>query len=321
MFIRDVLIGALLSAAALMAYVTATGGCSPPPVAVKAHASQGSAVSGALAVAERTQSRYFSLLEAAITGAISDEVGMCGGGEGGCELAKLKPYEPERRAYGNDWPPGGQTMIGLARMRNIRMAVEAVVADGVPGDFVELGVWRGGACIYAKVLLDTLEPRGKRRVVLFDIFGAIDQYESGTSFLAVSEEKVRANFEKYDALDDRVDFVKGLFKDTVDQHAADRAGAPIAVLRLDSNFYDSLQDSLYSFYEAVPVGGFVIFDDIRSHPDVRKSWDHFCTDQGVDEPLTLVDAKDPHSSWFRKRHAVKVDQSKRRPFFDVNKPK
>lgn len=49
------------------------------------------------------------------------------------------------------------------------------------------------------------------------------------------------------------------------------------------------------------------------------AWDHFCADQGVAETLLVVDVVDPHALWFRKTRAVAVDQTKRRPFQDVNK--
>ena len=45
---------------------------------------------------------------------------------------------------------------------------------------------------------------------------------------------------------------------------------PIAVLRIDGNFYDSYQDAMYYLYEYVPVGGFVIFDDYFTHPPVQR---------------------------------------------------
>ena len=100
--------------------------------------------------------------------------------------------------------------------------------------------------------------------------------------------------------------------------ATERGGAPIAVLRLDGNFYDSHQDALYALYEAVPVGGYVIFDDIRSHVAVKEAWADFCKDQGIVEKLELVDDTDPNGAWFKKSRAVVVDHAKRRPNRDVN---
>ena len=54
---------------------------------------------------------------------------------------------------GRDWPSTAQTMIGLARMRNLRVLAERVVKEGIPGDMLEAGVWRGGACILMRGIL------------------------------------------------------------------------------------------------------------------------------------------------------------------------
>ena len=48
------------------------------------------------------------------------------------------------RAQGRDWPRLAQTMVGLERLRNVRFAVERVIAERIPGDLIEAGTWRGG---------------------------------------------------------------------------------------------------------------------------------------------------------------------------------
>ena len=53
----------------------------------------------------------------------------------------------ETRAVGNDWPPHAETMVGLARLANVRDCTVSALTDGVPGDLVETGVWRGGYVI------------------------------------------------------------------------------------------------------------------------------------------------------------------------------
>ncbi len=54
----------------------------------------------------------------------------------------------DARVEGRDWPPNGLTMVGLKRLDNVRACIEQVLADGVPGDLVETGVWRGGTWMY-----------------------------------------------------------------------------------------------------------------------------------------------------------------------------
>lgn len=154
-------------------------------------------------------------------------------------------------------------MVGHRRLRNVKELLSDVIANNVPGDFIELGIWRGGTCLYAKALMDTHTQGQKRSVYLFDVFEPMPGYGSASPYLGVSESAVRHNFDKYRLMDDRVKVVKGLFKDSVPKFAADNPYIRIAVLRLDSNFYDSHQDCFYYLYEKLQVGGYLIMDDVR----------------------------------------------------------
>jgi hypothetical protein len=74
-------------------------------------------------------------------------------------------FDSRKRERGLDWPQQAMTMIGRTRLRSLRDCCESVLGDGIPGDFVETGIWRGGACIMTAAVLaaygDTeLEVRG-----------------------------------------------------------------------------------------------------------------------------------------------------------------
>ena len=254
--------------------------------------------------------QYLDLLAGFVTGSLTPTAGRCAGFTSSCPLDQLKPFDAEMRRGGMDWPPFALTMVGDLRIANVRMAIAAIVRDGVPGDFVELGVWRGGVCIFAKAMLAALGDTS-RRVHLFDAFASIQAYYDASSYFATPLEAVRASFASLGLLDTRVVFHEGLFSVTVPAFAAS-TNAPIAILRLDGNFYSSHIEPLYLLYERVPVGGFVIFDDIRSHAEVQLAWAHFQEDQGFSEQLVDIPLPDAHSAWFRKSVAVTVDPSKRR---------
>src|SRR5262249_6226670 len=57
-------------------------------------------------------------------------------------------FDESIRAEGLDWPARAHTMIGLKRLANVRCCLERVLADGVPGDVIETGAWRGGTTIF-----------------------------------------------------------------------------------------------------------------------------------------------------------------------------
>src|ERR1700761_6381779 len=61
--------------------------------------------------------------------------------------------DPQTRAEGRDYPINAETMIGHKRLDNIQDCVTNVIADKVPGDLVEAGVWRGGAAIFMRAIL------------------------------------------------------------------------------------------------------------------------------------------------------------------------
>src|SRR5207249_897230 len=65
------------------------------------------------------------------------------------------PANMEERWVGADWPAHGLTMVGMKRLDNVQACVESVLADGVPGDLVEAGIWRGGTAMLMRAVLKT----------------------------------------------------------------------------------------------------------------------------------------------------------------------
>lgn len=213
----------------------------------------------------------------------------------GLELTRVVPFDPAARAEGRDWPSEAETMVGLRRLENIRSCVSAVVEDGVPGDVLEAGVWRGGAAIFTRAALDALGGEG-RIMWLADSFEGLPPPDPGVpadqgdrhseiDYLAVGIEGVKANFAKYGLLDDRVRFLQGWFVDTLPDARMER----LAILRADGDMYKSTMDILTALYAKVSPGGFVIIDDYGAIPGCRLAVDEFRRDHGVAEPLTLID--------------------------------
>ena len=195
-----------------------------------------------------------------------------------------------------DYPVRAHTMIGLARLANIRKLVEDVLAKDVPGDLLEAGAWRGGATIYMRAVLAAHDVRD-RAVWVADSFeglpppdperypadAGLDLHENQS--LAVSLEEARRNFERYGLLDDQVRFLKGWFKDTFPTAPIEK----LAVLRLDGDLYASTMDSLVPLYPKVASGGYVIVDDYKIIPACRKAVDDYRAKHAITAPLVDVD--------------------------------
>lgn len=181
-------------------------------------------------------------------------------------LGQLNRLSVPTRSVGGDWPVFGLTMIGNARMDNIRTLLERVDREHISGDFMECGVWRGGGSIFARAVISTSSV--KRDVWLADSFEGLpkprksalskdDAFWSGMSYLRVSLEDVRTNIEAFGLLDSSVHFCKGFFVDSLPTCRPER----IAVLRMDGDMYESTLDQLYNLFPRVSVGGFIIVDD------------------------------------------------------------
>lgn len=77
---------------------------------------------------------------------------------------------------GSAWPPSGQgqaiTMTGIRRIDNLQMVLEDIIVRRLDGDFIELGVWKGGLCILATSLFHAYR-QYNRKVYLADSFDGI----------------------------------------------------------------------------------------------------------------------------------------------------
>ncbi len=61
----------------------------------------------------------------------------------GSDITNPLPFDEDLRRMGRDWPTEAVTMVGMERLNNLQEAVQCVLAEGIGGDLVECGVWRG----------------------------------------------------------------------------------------------------------------------------------------------------------------------------------
>jgi len=241
--------------------------------------------------------RYLNLLEASLTGMIfRDKPDDHWSGD---------TFDPNMRALGRDWPSLAFSMIGSARMRNLRYACETVILDGVEGDFIETGVWRGGSCIMMRGIMEAYGDT-TRRVFVADSFAGLpppdpakfpnDAGDRLHTFaqLRVSRADVEENFRRFGLLDDLVVFLEGWFKDTLPSAPIDR----LAVLRLDGDMYESTIEALDALYHKVSYGGFVIVDDYELPPCAQAVHD-FRNRHAITSPMLPIDGA---STYWRVEH-------------------
>lgn len=209
-------------------------------------------------------------------------------------LVKVRPYDHAQRKNGRDLPFLGFTMVGHRRLDNIRACIESVIANNIPGDFVECGVWRGGSSIFAKGVF-TAYGVSNRKVWLADSFEGmpvlkleadkVDSDYSTQRYFAVSREVVENNFRKFDLLDENVRFVKGWFSESLHMASIEQ----IAVLRLDADHYSSTMDALNALHGKMSTGGFVIVDDYNSFAGCKAAVTEFRAVRGITSELIGID--------------------------------
>jgi O-methyltransferase len=225
-------------------------------------------------------------------------------------MAGVNPFGNLKRELGRDWPAEALTMVGMRRLASLQECVETVLHDDVEGDLVECGVWRGGASIFMRAVLE-LHGNTDKSVWLADSFQGLPapdtvNYQMDSkirldyfaSILGVSEQQVRANFDRYGLLDERVRFLPGWFKDTLAQAPIGQ----IAVLRLDGDLYESTIQALDALYPKLSPGGFCIIDDYFVLPVCKQAVTDYRNKQNI--TAEIVDVDGVGVLWRKERNAA-----------------
>ena len=237
---------------------------------------------------ERLRNAYLSLIEKCLTGTIYEDKAFQAVGQG--------IYDASIREVGRDWPSMAHTMIGVKRLANLRMLAERVIQERIPGDLIETGVWRGGACILIRAVLHAYDVTD-RRVWVADSFEGVPapdphKYpaDNGCDYhtfreLSVPLETVRSNIKKYGLLDDQIVFLKGWFKDTLPLAPIKR----LALLRLDGDLYESTIVALTALYDKLSSGGYVIVDDYHVVPGCKRAIHDFLASRNIAPQIREID--------------------------------
>ena len=199
----------------------------------------------------------------------------------------------------------GYTMTGPDKLHALISAVQYVAKAGIPGAFVECGVWRGGSMHAVARTLDLCGVHD-RDLYLFDTFqgmtepttrdrmvGQQDVTAADLMQESSKESRLWAIASKEDVLDglstlpypqDRFHLVEGPVEDTVP------GGAPeqIALLRLDTDWYESTRHELEHLYPRLQPGGILIIDDYGSWQGSKEATDEYVA--ALTEPLLLMRA-------------------------------
>lgn len=185
-----------------------------------------------------------------------------------------------------------QVMTDYYGLTSLENMLRDVTNNGIEGDFIETGIWRGGHCIFMRAFLKAIGDTN-RTVWCADSFEGvpppscpqdkgIDLYQ--VPWLAVSIEEVKKNFSRYGLLDSQVQFLKGWFKDTLRKARIKK----LAILRLDGDLYESTMDALTALYDKVSIGGYVIIDDYGAIDACAKAVHDFRQSRKITDPIIPI---------------------------------
>jgi hypothetical protein len=200
-------------------------------------------------------------------------------------------------------PYAQQNYASLSSLYDLTKLVER---NKIPGAFVECGVWRGGAA--ALMALIAKDARSGRKTWLFDSFegqpeaSTLDTGEAakqlargrltgrlvsvGTNVASIDEVKALL-FGKLGLAIEDVLIIKGWFQDTLPS-SKDHIG-PIALLRIDGDWYESTKVCLDNLYDNVSEGGYIIIDDYGWFPGCRAAVDEFLRARHLKPELRRID--------------------------------
>jgi O-methyltransferase len=183
------------------------------------------------------------------------------------------------------------TMTSFESTITLALACKYIEERGIQGDFVEAGVWRGGSSIIARRFLSR-----NRTFYLYDTFKGMTQptvhdFRIGetnnnstfkrwqdsqnidfNSWVFSSLDEVKANFERFELLDEKIEFIEGNVLETLTQSKLPQF---ISLLRLDTDFYDSTLTELQTFWPRLSIGGVLILDDYGHWDGARKAVDEY----------------------------------------------
>lgn len=229
----------------------------------------------------------------------------------GVDLVRYRPQPP----FPPDFSPRDveimrmvrpYTMTSPERLFALMQAIQYVVTANIPGSIVECGVWRGGSMMAAAQTLRDCQATD-RDLYLFDTYeGMVEPTaadvtlsnkvaaatfaqtkitDDSSAWCNASLAEVSGNIAKVGYPTERLHLIKGKVEETI----PDAAPAQIALLRLDTDWYESTRHEFIHLYPRLVSGGVLILDDYGHWQGARKATDEFLAAEGVHLLLNRID--------------------------------
>lgn len=231
----------------------------------------------------------------------------------GCEIRKIGPgglnvpkdFDPEVAEIVRNVSP--YTLTSPEAINALVEAARYIVKNRIQGSIVECGVWRGGSMMAIAQALVSLD-ECSRECFLFDTFEGMSR--PGENDYSVQLGKASGHFKKVQPANDssdwcragleevrnnlaqthydekRLHFIKGKVEDTLPEKYS---GGRIALLRLDTDWYESTKHELTHLFPLLSEGGVLIIDDYGFWEGCKKAVDEYVSEHQIPILLNRVD--------------------------------
>jgi hypothetical protein len=197
------------------------------------------------------------------------------------------------------------TSTTTERMYALYKATQYTVAQKVPGDIVECGVWKGGSCMLSALILKHMGETNKK-IYMYDTYqgmsepSTIDvshwggeamerwkklQRGNHNEWAYVSLEEVKKNMFSTGYPQENLVFIKGKVQETIPQVMPDK----VSLLRLDTDWYESTYHELLYLFPRLSQNGVIIIDDYGYWKGVKEATDKYFQENAVKILLNRID--------------------------------
>lgn len=200
----------------------------------------------------------------------------------------------------------GKTMTSPERLNSLISATKYISTNNIEGAIVECGVWRGGSMMAVAYtlqelsltnrdlyLFDTYEgmpPPSEKDITFFNVYAdsllnSADKKQQETYVCYASLEDVEKNLYSTGYPKQKIHFLPGKVEDTIPEKAPEK----IALLRLDTDWYESTRHELEHLFPRLAVGGVIIIDDYGYWKGCKEATDEYIENQKIPLLLNRID--------------------------------
>jgi predicted O-methyltransferase YrrM len=198
------------------------------------------------------------------------------------------------------------TSVSRERIINVLNLIDNINNNNIPGDFIEIGVWKGG--LIMAMALKCIQLGIDRKIHAYDTFEGMtnpsyDDVDMNNEFAINIFNKVQcvSLFNETKANIDKTNYTN------IEYHVGDilktdvsNIPGEISLLRLDTDWYESTKFELKNFYPLVSPGGIVIIDDYGHWKGCRKAVDDFLSTEGGKGKEIEINKIDYTGIWWQK---------------------